>query len=91
MQLFSRSTPFESGHDVSVVSTLRGVDLVCVISGSGDFTHLAAASTCRRMGGREGLSWKQATGMGHGAGSPAQRFEKLSLIAVPMRRFPVRY
>ena len=33
---------FESTHDVLVVSHLQGVDLVSGISGSGDFSHLAA-------------------------------------------------
>lgn len=64
---------FESIHHVLVVSHLRGVDLVSGVSSSGDFSDLVASTH----------SWKQATGMGHGAGSGA-RFEKLSLIAVPM-------
>lgn len=49
MQLLSLHT-FESVHDVVVVSHLRGVDLVGGISGSGDFSHLAA-STRRWMEG----------------------------------------
>lgn len=43
MELFSLHT-FESVHDVSVVSHLQGVDLVSGISGSGDFSHLAASA-----------------------------------------------
>lgn len=73
---------FESVHDVLVLFHLQGVDLVSGISGSRDSSHLELPEPA---GGRreEGLSWKQATGTGHGAGSGA-RFEKLSLIAVPM-------
>lgn len=41
---------FESVHDVLVVSHLQGVDLVSGISGSGDFSHLAARA-CRWMKG----------------------------------------
>ncbi|KAK5873006.1 hypothetical protein PBY51_013655 [Eleginops maclovinus] len=46
-----RSTPFESVHDILVLSHLRGVDLVSGISGSGDFSHLAVG-TRRWIGGR---------------------------------------
>lgn len=49
MQLSSLHT-FESVHDVLAVSHLQGVDLVSGISGSGDFSHLAA-STRRWMEG----------------------------------------
>lgn len=61
-----------------MVSHLRGDDLVSGISESGDFFHFAA-STCRWM--EEGLSWKQATGMGHSADSSIW-FEKLSFLSL---------
>lgn len=48
-ELFSLHT-FESVQDVLVVSHLQGVDLVSGISGSRDFSHLAA-STRRLMEG----------------------------------------
>lgn len=86
MELFSLHT-FESVHDVLVVSHLRVLTLSVVFPALGTFlTWLPAPAG----GWREGLSWKQATWMGHCAGS-STCCEKLSLITVPMSWFPVCY
>jgi len=50
MELFSLLT-FKSGHNVLVLSHLQGVDLVSQISGTGDFSHLAASAHRWREGG----------------------------------------
>lgn len=80
MQIF-HSTPLKAYMMFLWFPTCRVLTLSVVFQTPG--TSLTWLPEPAAGGWKEGLSWKQATGMGHGAGSNTG-FEKLSLIAVLM-------